>query len=116
MIGPMGNQGPSPHGESGPFPSWGIRALPLMGAAAIWVSYMDHACPLTPNSLPAQAFQRLVYVSQLIFGDQKAAFLLPWRRHFTLTEAQLFVARRDNAKAIFRAQFEAKGGDLIADR
>jgi gamma-glutamyl phosphate reductase len=63
-----------------------------------------------------QAFQRLVYVSQLIYGDQKAAFLLPWRRHFNLTEAQLFVARRDNAKAIFKAQFESKGGDLIADR
>ena len=63
-----------------------------------------------------QAFQRLVYVSQLIFGDQKAAFLLPWRQHFTLTEAQLFVARRDNAKAIFKAKFEAQGGDLKADR
>ena len=64
-----------------------------------------------------KAFQRLVYVSQLVFGDQKAAFLLPWRRHFTLTEAQLFVARRDNAKAIFKAQFEKDlGGDLQADR
>mmetsp|Transcript_30974 Transcript_30974/g.68639 ORF Transcript_30974/g.68639 Transcript_30974/m.68639 type:complete len:1037 (+) Transcript_30974:146-3256(+) len=63
-----------------------------------------------------KAFQRLVYVSQLVYGDQKAAFLLPWRRHFNLTEAQLFVARRDNAKAIFRARFEAKGGDLLAER
>ena len=64
-----------------------------------------------------KAFQRLVYVSQLVFGDLKSAFLLPWMRLFNLTDAQLFVARRDNAKAIFKAQFEKElGGDLKADR
>lgn len=64
-----------------------------------------------------KAFQRLVYVSQVVFGDLKAAYLLPWMRLFNLTEAQLFVARRDNAKAIFKAQFEKElGGDLKADR
>ncbi len=57
-----------------------------------------------------------MYVSALVFGDQKAAFLLPWRRHFNLTDAQLFVARRDNAKAIFKIHLESKGGDLPADR
>ena len=80
---------------------------------------LRHCSPLRPLAPPLplpQAFQRLVYVSHLVYGDQKAAFLLPWRRHFTLTEAQLFVARRDNAKAIFRAQFELQGGDLKADR
>ena len=76
-------------------------------------------CVCSPVSLaPAlrQAFQRLVYVSSLVFGDAKAAFLLPWRRHFNLTEAQLFVARRDNAKTIFRSMFDARGGNLMADR
>lgn len=63
-----------------------------------------------------KAFQRLVYLSSLVFGDAKSAFLLPWRRHFTLTEAQLFVARRDNAKTIFKSMFEAAGGHLQADR
>lgn len=44
-----------------------------------------------------KGFQRLVYVSQAVFGDV-AAYLLSWRSHFALTEAQLYVARRDNAK------------------
>lgn len=38
-----------------------------------------------------QAFQRLIYVSQLVYGDQKTAFLLPWRRHFNLNDAQVGV-------------------------
>lgn len=63
-----------------------------------------------------KAFQRLIYVSQVVFGDQKAAFLLPWRRTFNLNDAQIFVARRDNARAIFRQFMEAKGGMLPADR
>jgi hypothetical protein len=63
-----------------------------------------------------KAFQRLVYVSQLVFGDQKAAFLLPWRRVFNLTDAQLFVARRDNARAIFNQHMQAQGGELLAER
>lgn len=63
-----------------------------------------------------RAFQRLIYVSFLVFGDQKAAFLLPWRHVFNLTDAQLFVARRDNAKAIFRQYMQSHGDDLPADR
>ncbi|GLC39997.1 hypothetical protein PLESTB_000120100 [Pleodorina starrii] len=62
-----------------------------------------------------KAFQRLIYVSQVVFGDQKAAFLLPWRRTFNLNDAQIFVARRDNARAIFRQYLEARGGMLPAD-
>ncbi|KAJ9511403.1 hypothetical protein QJQ45_029777, partial [Haematococcus lacustris] len=124
-----------------------------------------------------KAFQRLLYVSQVVFGDQKSAFLLPWRRHFNITDAQasistaqqpaaarrragcqssqwlssqrssqwlsssgraargcqcrveqavraapiqvqvqVFVARRDNARTIFRAFLEKQGGQLQADR
>lgn len=63
-----------------------------------------------------KAFQRLIYVSQLVFGDQKSAYLLPWRRLFNITDAQVFVARRDNARAIFRAYLEQQGGDVRADR
>ncbi|GFR49409.1 hypothetical protein Agub_g11462 [Astrephomene gubernaculifera] len=63
-----------------------------------------------------KAFQRLIYVSQVVFGDQKSAFLLPWRRTFNLNDAQIFVARRDNARAIFRQFLEARGGELPAER
>ncbi|KAG2482678.1 hypothetical protein HYH03_018413 [Edaphochlamys debaryana] len=62
-----------------------------------------------------KAFQRLIYVSQVVFGDQKAAFLLPWRRTFNLNDAQIFVARRDNARAIFRQYLDSRGGGLPAD-
>lgn len=63
-----------------------------------------------------KAFQRLVYLSYIVFGDQKAAFLLPWRRVFNLTDAQLFVARRDNAKAVFSSHLAARGGEFPAER
>jgi hypothetical protein len=62
-----------------------------------------------------KGFSRLVYVSQAVFGDT-AAYLLSWRSHFPLTEAQLYVARRDCAKAIFKIRFDAMGGGLKADR
>jgi hypothetical protein len=63
-----------------------------------------------------KAFQRLVYLSYIVFGEQKAAFLLPWRRVFNLTDAQLFVARRDNARAIFSGHLAARGGEFPAER
>ncbi len=64
-----------------------------------------------------KAFQRLIYLSYIVFGDQKAAFLLPWRRVFNLNDAQLFVARRENARAIFVAHLQERtGGDLPAER
>jgi hypothetical protein len=68
-----------------------------------------------------KAFQRLIYLSYLVFGDQKAAFLLPWRRVFNLTDAQVFVARRDNARALFAQRLASlcggdKDAELPADR
>lgn len=63
-----------------------------------------------------KTFQRLVYVSYIVFGEQKAAFLLPWMRVFNLTGAQLFVARRDNARAIFTGYLAARGGEFPAER
>ncbi len=57
-----------------------------------------------------------VCVCQVVFGDTKAAYLLPWRRLFNITDAQVFVARRDNARAIFRAYLEQQGNDVPADR
>jgi hypothetical protein len=34
---------------------------------------------------------------QLVFGDQKTAFLLPWRRLFNITDAQVRLAARARA-------------------
>ena len=45
---------------------------------------------------------------------RQAAFLLPWRRVFNLSDSQLFVARRENAKALFRGFIDSRGGTLQA--
>ncbi|KAL4420333.1 hypothetical protein ABPG77_010238 [Micractinium sp. CCAP 211/92] len=63
-----------------------------------------------------KTFQKLIYVSNLVFGDRQAAFLLPWQRVFGLTDAQLYVAKRDNAKNIFKQYLDANGGELKADK
>eukprot|EP00879_Flechtneria_rotunda_P009976 GHRR01010432.1.p1 GENE.GHRR01010432.1~~GHRR01010432.1.p1 ORF type:complete len:735 (+),score=296.51 GHRR01010432.1:437-2641(+) len=78
----------------------------------ISVEYKDRTAQFEQR----KAFQRLVYVSYIVFGDQKAAFLLPWRRVFHLTDAQIFVARRDNARAIFSGYLAARGGEFPAER
>lgn len=39
---------------------------------------------------PVQAFQRLIYVSTLVFGDA-STFLLPWKRVFKVTDAQVLM-------------------------
>ena len=57
-----------------------------------------------------QTFQKLIFISDLVFGDQKAAFLLPWRRTFNLTDSQLAIAKRDSAKALFKSFLDERGG------
>lgn len=59
-----------------------------------------------------QTLQKLIYVSGLAFGEQKAAFLLPWSRVFNMTDAQLYVAKRDNARALFKQHLDQLGGTL----
>jgi hypothetical protein len=56
-----------------------------------------------------KTFQKLIYVSSLVFGERKAAFLLPWSRVFGLTDAQVQVARKDNAVKLFEAKIAASG-------
>ncbi|KAL4434488.1 hypothetical protein ABPG75_000929 [Micractinium tetrahymenae] len=63
-----------------------------------------------------KTFQKLIYVSNLVFGERQAAFLLPWQRVFGLTDAQLYVAKRDNAKNIFKQYLDANGGELKAEK
>lgn len=38
---------------------------------------------------PVQAFQKLIYVSNIVFGEA-SAFLLPWKRVFKVTDSQVF--------------------------
>ena len=62
-----------------------------------------------------RGFQKLVFVSEQVFGEKKAKFLLPWKRVFNLTDAQLNLAKRDNASTLYAAKlanFEAAGSLL----
>lgn len=43
-----------------------------------------------------KTFQKLIYVSTLVFGDRQAAFLLPWSRVFGLNDAQVRAPQSTN--------------------
>ncbi|TVU32207.1 hypothetical protein EJB05_23929, partial [Eragrostis curvula] len=58
-----------------------------------------------------RAFQKLIYVSNLVFGDA-SAFLLPWKRLFGVTDSQIDIAMRDNAKNLYSSQLKAIGRGL----
>ncbi|GLJ44162.1 hypothetical protein SUGI_0921430 [Cryptomeria japonica] len=58
-----------------------------------------------------RAFQKLVYISNIIFGDA-SKFLLPWKRVFNITDAQIEVAIRDNAQTLFKSTLSFLGRDL----
>lgn len=49
---------------------------------------MDIWSLIIVNESPVQAFQKLVYVSTLVFGEA-SKFLLPWKRVFKVTDAQV---------------------------
>eukprot|EP00877_Chromochloris_zofingiensis_P006644 jgi/Chrzof1/2232/Cz11g07180.t1_TIC110[v5.2] len=76
------------------------------------IEYKDRASQFEQR----KAFQRLIYLTYIVFGDQKAGFLMPLRRVFNLNDSQVLVARRDNAKEIFDNYLAARGGDLPAER
>ncbi|KAM0854929.1 hypothetical protein ACQ4PT_050107 [Festuca glaucescens] len=58
-----------------------------------------------------RAFQKLIYVSNLVFGDA-SAFLLPWKRLFGITDSQIDIAMRDNAKNLYAMQLKSIGRGL----
>ncbi|XP_024401478.1 protein TIC110, chloroplastic [Physcomitrium patens] len=58
-----------------------------------------------------RTFQKLVYVSTLVFGEA-SKFLLPWKRVFKVTDAQVDVAVRDNASRLFSVQLNSIGPDF----
>ncbi|KAI4383479.1 hypothetical protein MLD38_009313 [Melastoma candidum] len=61
-----------------------------------------------------RAFQKLIYVSTLVFGDA-STFLLPWKRVFKITDSQVEVAIRDNAQRLYASKLKAVGRDLDAE-
>ncbi|ERN08576.1 protein TIC110, chloroplastic [Amborella trichopoda] len=60
-----------------------------------------------------RAFQKLVYVSTLVFGEA-STFLLPWKRVFKITDAQVEVAIRDNAQRLYALKLNSVGRDVDA--
>ncbi|KAI3507950.1 hypothetical protein L1887_22947 [Cichorium endivia] len=67
-----------------------------------------------------RAFQKLIYVSTLVFGEA-SGFLLPWKRVFKVTESQVEVAIRDNAQRLYASKLkpisqDVKPEDLISLR
>ncbi|ESR45220.1 hypothetical protein CICLE_v10000209mg [Citrus x clementina] len=60
------------------------------------------------------AFQKLIYVSTLVFGEA-SSFLLPWKRVFKVTDSQVEIAIRDNAKRLYASKLKSVGRDVDAE-
>ncbi|GFP97345.1 protein tic110 chloroplastic [Phtheirospermum japonicum] len=58
-----------------------------------------------------RAFQKLIYVSNLVFGEA-SGFLLPWKRVFKVTDSQVEVAVRDNAQRLYAIKLESISQDV----
>ncbi|KAL3700437.1 hypothetical protein R1sor_018459 [Riccia sorocarpa] len=58
-----------------------------------------------------RTFQKLVYVSTLVFGEA-SKFLLPWKRVFKVTDSQVEVAVRDNAQRLFQKELANLGASV----
>ncbi|XP_042373930.1 protein TIC110, chloroplastic-like [Zingiber officinale] len=58
-----------------------------------------------------KAFQKLIYVSTLVFGEA-SKFLLPWKRLFNVTDSQIEIAIRDNAQKLYASKLKAIGQDI----
>lgn len=54
-----------------------------------------------------RTFQKIVYLSDSIFGAAKAAYLVPWKRELGLTSSQVEVAKRDTAVSSLRTLLDA---------
>ncbi|PSR86217.1 hypothetical protein CEY00_Acc31855 [Actinidia chinensis var. chinensis] len=62
-----------------------------------------------------RAFQKLIYVSMLVFGEA-SSFLLPWKRVFKVTDAQVEVAIRDNAQRLYAFELKSVGRDVDVEQ
>ena len=60
-------------------------------------------------------FQKLVFISTQIFGEEQARFLLPWKRVFRVSDAQVDLANRDNASQLLRTTMTASNAIANVD-
>ncbi|XP_050368674.1 protein TIC110, chloroplastic [Argentina anserina] len=61
-----------------------------------------------------RAFQKLIYVSTLVFGDA-SSFLLPWKRVLSVSDSQVEIAIRDNAQRLYASKLKSVGRDIDAE-
>ncbi|EEF44660.1 protein TIC110, chloroplastic [Ricinus communis] len=61
-----------------------------------------------------RAFQKLIYVSTLVFGEA-SSFLLPWKRVFKVTDSQVEIAIRDNAQRLYASKLKSVSRDVNAE-
>ncbi|KAF4351272.1 hypothetical protein F8388_019660 [Cannabis sativa] len=59
-----------------------------------------------------RAFQKLIYVSTLVFGDA-SSFLLPWKRVFKVIDSQVEIAIRDNAQRLYATKLKSISTEQI---
>ena len=60
-------------------------------------------------------FQKLVFLSNQVFGPAKAGFLLPWKRVFNVTDSQVAVAVRDSGMKLYKDRLQALLPDCAPD-
>ncbi|KDP30450.1 hypothetical protein JCGZ_17138 [Jatropha curcas] len=62
-----------------------------------------------------RAFQKLIYVSTLVFGEA-SSFLLPWKRVFKVTDSQIEIAIRDNAQRLYASKLKSVTRDIDVEQ
>ncbi|KAJ6291273.1 hypothetical protein OIU76_023351 [Salix suchowensis] len=62
-----------------------------------------------------RAFQKLIYISTLVFGEA-SSFLLPWKRVFKVTDSQVEIAIRDNAQRLYFSKLKSVVKDIDVDQ
>uniref|UniRef100_A0A6N2LJ44 Protein TIC110, chloroplastic n=1 Tax=Salix viminalis TaxID=40686 RepID=A0A6N2LJ44_SALVM len=62
-----------------------------------------------------QAFQKLIYISTLVFGEA-SSFLLPWKRVFKVTDSQVEIAIRDNAQRLYFSKLKSVVKDIDVEQ
>lgn len=63
------------------------KKLSITSIRYLLIFTMNETWPFLTFSV--QAFQKLIYVSNIVFGDA-SSFLLPWKRMFKVTDAQVY--------------------------
>jgi hypothetical protein len=61
----------------------------------------------TDSARITKFLHRFIYVSTMVFGD--TAYLLNWKRHLGISDAQLLVAKRNCATQLFKDKLSAYG-------